>query len=170
MLKKKPDAAPAKSDAKLAGVPSLISADVEIEGNFTSRGEVQFDGAITGDLRADGLVIGEGATVRGEVAAERVRVCGHVVGVIRATRVDLAATARIEGDVMHAALTVEDGAKLDGKVCCMEAPLAKAKPAAPQGSAQKAGGLDAEKVAAELAEQPVMRAAAGEASQKKRAA
>ena len=145
MLNKKP-AAPATAP-KQTNVPSLISADVTITGDFASTGEVQFDGQITGDLRADGLVIGEGATVRGEVSAQRVRVCGKVTGVIRAMRVDLAATAVIEGDVMHAALTVEDGARLDGKVCCRENPLAKP------------GALDTKKVAAELAEQPALRPA-----------
>lgn len=153
MLSKKP--APAAPAVKPGGVPSLISADVTITGDFASAGEVQFDGQITGDLRADGLVIGEGAAVRGEVSAQRVRVCGHVTGVIRAMRVDLAATAVIEGDVMHAALTVEDGARLDGKVCCRENPLAKPG-AKPDG---KPGGLDTKKVAAELAEQPALRAA-----------
>ena len=123
-----------------SGVPSLISADVTITGALVSRGEIQFDGTIDGDLRADGLVIGEGATVAGEVTAERVRVCGTVEGIVRARRVELAATAVVKGDVMHAALAVEDGARLDGKVCCMEDPVGRAR------------GLPTEKVAKELAE------------------
>ena len=152
MLKKpKTDAAAGTPAPKVQpGVPSLISADVEIEGNIKTAGEVQFDGTIRGNVRAGGLVIGESATVTGEVAADRVRVCGTVRGVVRAGRVELAPTAVIEGDVMHQSLTVEDGAKLDGKVCCMEKPLGDAKPAP----------LDKDKVAKELAELPAMKAKA----------
>lgn len=136
--------APAKAPVR-PGVPSLISADVMIRGSIVSEGEIQFDGTIEGDLRAGGLVIGEGARVKGEVAAERVRVCGAVEGVVRARRVELAATAVVTGDVMHAALAVEDGARLDGKVCCMEDPVGRAR------------ALPTEKVAAELAEQAARR-------------
>ena len=154
MMKKKPRADTTSASKKGDGVPSLISADVIIDGNVTTDGEVQFDGTMTGDIRAGGLVIGEGARITGEVVAERVRVCGHVHGVIRASRVDLAASAVIEGDVMHEALTVEDGAKMDGKVCCQENPIGAETAKAQPGK----DGFDTEKVAAELADQPALRA------------
>ena len=121
-------------------VPSLISKDVEMRGTFVAEGEVQFDGRIDGDIRAGGVVIGESAVVKGEVVAERVVVHGRVEGVVRAERVELAATAVIAGDVMHGALAVESGARLDGKVCCLENPRATAR------------GLPTEAVRAELAE------------------
>lgn len=99
-----------------AGVPSLISADVVIRGAIESEGEVQFDGEIEGDIRAAGLVIGEGARVAGEVVADKVRVCGVVEGSIRATRVELAAGSLVRGEVTHTALAIEAGAKFEGNV------------------------------------------------------
>ncbi|MEE4212472.1 MAG: polymer-forming cytoskeletal protein, partial [Parvularcula sp.] len=97
-----------------SGVPSLISADMVIRGEIHAEGEVQFDGEIDGDIHAKGLVIGEGATVRGEVVAEKVRVAGVVDGRIRATRVELTASAIVRGDVLHTALMIEAGARFEG--------------------------------------------------------
>ncbi len=96
------------------GVPSLISADMVIRGEIHAEGEVQFDGEIEGDIHAKGLVIGEGATVHGEVVAEKVRVAGVVDGRIRATRVELTQSAVVRGDVLHTALMIEAGARFEG--------------------------------------------------------
>ncbi|MEM7739263.1 MAG: polymer-forming cytoskeletal protein [Pseudomonadota bacterium] len=97
-----------------AGVPSLISADMTIRGEVHAEGEVQFDGQIDGDIHAKGLVIGEGAEVRGEVIADKVKVAGAVDGVIRATRVELTATSVVRGEVLHTALMIEAGARFEG--------------------------------------------------------
>lgn len=133
------DAGPARKGSKAkaqpkpsrmpAGVPSLISGDVVIKGSIESAGEVQFDGEIEGDIRALGLIIGEGARVAGEVIAEKVRVNGTVEGTIRATRVELAAGALVRGDVMHTALAIEAGARFEGNVRHSDDPL-NADPAA----------------------------------------
>lgn len=151
-----------KPERTAPGVPSLVSAGVTLKGSFVSDGEVQFDGVIEGDIRAEQLVIGAGASVVGEVRADRVRVSGTVEGVVRAKRVELASTAIIKGDVLHAALTVETGARLDGKVCCVQDPLRRAK------GVQAAAGLPTEKVEAELAEHARHRS--GEAAPRRGAA
>lgn len=96
------------------GVPSLISGDMVIKGEISSEGEVQFDGQLEGDINAKGIVIGEGATVRGEVVAEKVKVAGTIVGKIRATRVELTSSATVDGDILHTALMIEAGARFDG--------------------------------------------------------
>ena len=82
---------------KSAGVPSLISNDVIMRGNVTSSGEVQFDGNLEGDIKASSLIIGDKASVRGEVVCESVIVRGRVEGGIRARSVSLASTAHILG-------------------------------------------------------------------------
>lgn len=106
-----------------AGVPSIISSDVVIKGSIESAGELQFDGEIDGDVRAKGLVIGDGARVDGEVMAEKVRVSGTVEGSIRAVEVELAATAHVKGDITHKSLTIESGAHFDGSSQHSDDPL-----------------------------------------------
>lgn len=121
------------------GVPSLISGDMVVKGEIRSEGEVQFDGEIEGDIHAKGIVIGEGASVRGQVVAEKVKVAGTVDGQIRATRVELTATARVDGDILHTALMIEAGARFDGTCRHSEQPLgADEAPAKTDGTSEPA--------------------------------
>jgi len=115
---KRKDAAP-----KPSGVPSLISADVRLEGNLESTGEVQLDGMLEGNIKAASLIIGEKAGVKGEVVCEAVTIRGRVEGLIRARSVALASTAHIEGDIIHSSLSVEPGAHFDGNCRHAEDPL-----------------------------------------------
>ncbi|MEM9421241.1 MAG: polymer-forming cytoskeletal protein [Pseudomonadota bacterium] len=105
---------PRARSARPGGVPSIISADMIIRGAIESGGEVQFDGEIEGDIRAKGLVVGDGAKVTGEVVAEKVRVCGTVEGAIRGIEVELASSALVKGDIAHTSLSIESGARFEG--------------------------------------------------------
>jgi cytoskeletal protein CcmA (bactofilin family) len=109
-----PQPSPSKRSAMKSKAPSIISADMVLQGSLNSEGEVQLDGSVEGDIRADSLTIGEDASVEGHVVAETVIVRGKVKGSIRARQVQLAATARIEGDIVHSALSMESGAFFDG--------------------------------------------------------
>ena len=108
---------------KSAGVPSIISADVVMQGNINSAGEIQFDGALEGDIKAASLIIGEKASVKGEVICETVTVRGRVEGGIRAKSVSLASTSHIQGDILHSSLSVETGAHFEGNCRHSDDPL-----------------------------------------------
>lgn len=108
---------------KSAGVPSIISADVVMQGNINSAGEIQFDGTLEGDVKAASLIIGEKASVKGEVICETVTVRGRVEGGIRAKSVSLASTAHILGDILHSSLSVETGAHFEGNCRHSDDPL-----------------------------------------------
>ncbi|MEO1136423.1 MAG: polymer-forming cytoskeletal protein, partial [Pseudomonadota bacterium] len=108
---------------KSAGVPSIISSDVVMRGNINSAGEIQFDGSLEGDVKAGSLIIGEKASVKGEVVCETVTVRGRVEGGIRAKSVSLAATAHILGDILHSSLSVETGAHFEGNCRHSDDPL-----------------------------------------------
>jgi len=103
-----------------AAVPSIISADFVVRGALESAGDIQFDGIMDGDIYCVSLAVGEEAAIRGEVMADNVTVRGRVQGNIRARRVYLFASARVEGDIHYETLTVEDGAYLDGSFQTME--------------------------------------------------
>lgn len=124
---------------KTAGVPSIISSDVVMRGNINSAGEIQFDGSLEGDIKAGSLIIGEKASVKGEVVCETVTVRGRVEGGIRAKSVSLASTAHIMGDILHSSLSVETGAHFEGNCRHSDDPLSetsakdfrRARPSAP---------------------------------------
>ena len=106
-------------------VPSIISGDLIISGNLLSGGELQVDGTIDGDVRASSLVVGEQATVTGEVMAEEVIIRGRVIGSVRGLRVVLAANCHVEGEIFHESLAVEPGAFFEGNCRRSDDPLAR---------------------------------------------
>lgn len=113
--------------------PSVISPDLTINGNLKTDGDVQIEGTIEGDIRANTVTIGEKSLIRGEIVADDIVVNGKVIGKIRGTKVRLATTARVEGDILHKTIAIEAGANFEGSVKRSEDPLssqAKAKPAA----------------------------------------
>ena len=56
---------------------SVLSSDLTIQGNVLTSGDIQIEGIVEGDIRAHTLVVGESATVKGEVIAEEVIVHGR---------------------------------------------------------------------------------------------
>lgn len=94
--------------------PSIVSSDLRVVGDLSSKGEIYVDGNIEGDIRCQILVIGQSGTVTGQIFADSVRVHGNLTGQIRARSVFLAATARVVGDISHESLAIEPGAFLEG--------------------------------------------------------
>lgn len=109
--------------------PSIISSDVAITGAVVSSGEIQLDGAVDGNVRATGLIIGETGSIKGEVVAETIDIRGHVSGSIRGQKVRLAASAKVDGDIIHASLSIEANAVFEGQVKHSKDPInAESKP------------------------------------------
>ena len=110
----------------ISSTPSIICADVEIEGAIKSAGTLQIDGQVNGDVNAKDLTVGVSGEVRGEVAAETLKVKGRIIGSICALDVILEAKGYIEGDIIHTSLAIEPTAHFEGVARRKEAPL-KAK-------------------------------------------
>lgn len=106
-----PTAAPRASDRNV----SMIGPDLTITGNLISKGEVQVDGIVEGDIHGSHVVIGERATIHGSIIADEVVIRGHVIGEVRSKRVMLQSTSQVEGDIFHQSLSIEQGALFEGK-------------------------------------------------------
>jgi cytoskeletal protein CcmA (bactofilin family) len=117
-------------------VPSIIGEDLTITGNVSSKGEVQVDGEIEGDIRCSSLLLGDKSQVQGSVIAEDVVVRGKLVGSVRALRVTLQAQSHVEGDIFHQGLAIEQGAYFEGKSRRSDDPLAEVKSPGANGSAK----------------------------------
>jgi len=116
--------APAKSSLPSKLVPSVIGEDLTITGNVTSKGEIQVDGTIEGDVNCGSLLLGDKSQISGCVIAEDVVVRGRVMGSIRGLRVTLQAQSHVEGDIYHQSLAIEQGAYFEGKSRRSDDPLA----------------------------------------------
>jgi cytoskeletal protein CcmA (bactofilin family) len=106
---------------------SVLSSDLTIQGNVLTSGDIQIEGIVEGDIRAHTLVVGESATVKGEVIAEEVVVHGRVAGRLRGIKVRLSTSARCEGDIIHKTIAIESGAHFEGSVQRQDDPIGKGK-------------------------------------------
>jgi cytoskeletal protein CcmA (bactofilin family) len=118
-------AAKRQSSGKL--VPSIIGEDLTIVGNVSSKGEIQIDGQIQGDISCGSLLLGDKSQITGGVVAEDVVVRGRVLGSIRGLRVTLQSQSHVEGDIYHQSLAIEQGAYFEGKSRRSDNPMAAPK-------------------------------------------
>jgi cytoskeletal protein CcmA (bactofilin family) len=103
---------------------SVIGTDLVIHGNLTSKGEVQIDGEVQGDIYGTHVIIGERARVTGGIVAEECVIRGHLLGTVRGRRVLLQSSSHVEGDVYHQTMAIEQGAFFEGKSRRTDDPLA----------------------------------------------
>ena len=96
---------------------TVISGDVEITGTIKTSGAIQFDGKLEGDLNCDGLAtIGKSAVIKGNITVDAVALEGSVTGnIVAKDRIQLLATAKVQGDIKAKRLTVEDGVTFIGR-------------------------------------------------------
>ena len=94
---------------------SVIGSDVTIKGDVMASADLHIDGRIEGDIQCASLVQGEGSHVEGAIEAEVARLAGSVTGSIAARGLVVLRTARISGDVHYDALTIEQGAEVEGR-------------------------------------------------------
>ena len=106
---------------------SVIGADVTIRGDVHASADLHVDGRIEGDLTCASLVQGEASVIVGSIVAESARLAGEVRGSISARELVILRSARVEGDVQYDALTIEQGAEVDGRFAPQRAPSAPAE-------------------------------------------
>jgi cytoskeletal protein CcmA (bactofilin family) len=98
---------------------TTIGSTLIITGEITSSEDVTVDGRVDGQVlvRDAALTVGERAQVNADVRSARVTVRGHVSGVIAATeRIELTATATVEGSLSANRVVVADGAQFNGRI------------------------------------------------------
>jgi cytoskeletal protein CcmA (bactofilin family) len=88
----------------------VIGPDLIIHGNLMSKGEVQIEGEVQGDIHGTHIVVGEKARITGGIIAEECIIRGHVLGTVRGRRVLLQTTSHVEGDIYHQTVAIEQGA------------------------------------------------------------
>lgn len=120
-----PKASPVAKGGSSSGSFSVLGADVTITGNISATTELHIDGKVEGDIDCASLVQGDGSEITGEVKAETARLAGRVDGSIHARELVILRSATINGDVHYEALTVEQGAAVQGRFAPRDAAPAK---------------------------------------------
>ena len=90
-----------------------------IQGKIISTENLTIDGRVEGtiELGDHSLTIGAGASVEADLVAQTIVISGAVAGNVKASvKVDLQATASVNGDIVSPLIVMEDGAVVTGKV------------------------------------------------------
>ena len=109
-------------------VDTLIGAQVVIRGDVTFSGGLYIEGQVHGTIRADEgaqavLTLAEHGIIEGEVTVPVVVINGQLSGdVYAAERVELAAHARIQGNIHYRVIEIAAGAMVTGRLIHDEAP------------------------------------------------
>lgn len=116
------DAAP-----RTSGSMSFIGSEVSITGNIGASGDIHLDGAVQGDVACGSLTVGASGQVRGNVLAQRATIAGAIEGSVVATELVIEKSARIAGDVSYESISIETGARVDGRLSQKAAPSGELK-------------------------------------------
>ena len=108
-------------------VTAWIGPSIGINGDVVSSENMTVAGRIEGNVtvRDHALVIAAGGSVRGNITARAVVIHGEVFGSITAeSRVEVAATGFVKGDITAPRMVIMEGATLQGKVGISAEPAA----------------------------------------------
>lgn len=107
----------ANSEKSTGGIETIIGSSVKVEGDFVGEGDVTVEGAVFGTLKTKGNVfIKQGARVEAEVAANSITSAGVIKGNVTVVKkIELSATAVVEGNIQAETLSVETGARIKGQ-------------------------------------------------------
>ena len=118
-------------------VDTLIGPQVTIRGDVEFSGGLYVEGRIVGRVTATGgeravLMLAEQGSIEGEVHAPVVMIDGRLEGDVHAAeRVELAAKARVAGNVHYRVVEMHAGAQLTGRLVHADAASATVTDAAP---------------------------------------
>ncbi|NNF13654.1 MAG: polymer-forming cytoskeletal protein [Gemmatimonadetes bacterium] len=99
-------------------VISIIGPGMTIIGDCETDGTVRIEGSVEGSVKAGkAVVIGKQGSVKGDIVTQDAVISGSVSGKLTAaSRLELQATCRIDGEVHTRRMQLEEGAVLNGSV------------------------------------------------------
>lgn len=119
---------------------SVVDDHLTVRGELDTEGTVRVDGHVEGRLHRVGvLIVGPAGSVTGDIEAREVVVAGGILGSVRASkRIEVQATAKVQGDVSAGAMQLHEGGVVQGHIVVANGGDASA--AAGRGSASPAAG------------------------------
>ena len=99
-------------------VISIVGPGMKILGDCETDGTVRIEGSVQGSVRAGkAVVVGKDGTVEGDISTQDAVVSGRIVGsLMAASRLEVQASAVIEGEVKARRMQLDEGAVLNGTV------------------------------------------------------
>lgn len=85
-------------------IQSIISSDLEIDGNIVGHGTIIVHGMVTGHITCGKLFLDHS---------------GYIKGGIMSDDITISSSAECSGDIRYSVLKIEHGAKIDGTLNCL---------------------------------------------------
>lgn len=111
-----------KKKRRVTKVDSLVGQNTQVMGDLRFRGGLHVDGAVKGNVASEDedtsvLSLSDRGTIEGEVRVPYVILNGVVVGDVYASQhIELASSARVEGNVYYNLIEMAMGAEVNGKL------------------------------------------------------
>ena len=101
-------------------IDTVIGVNVTVKGNLYNKGSVQVNGNVEGEVKSDeNIMIGETATIKGPVIANKIEISGEIRGLVEAKeKLEIHPTGKVFGDLNAKTLIIREGAIFIGK-CAM---------------------------------------------------
>ena len=96
-------------------IPSVISGDMNVNGDFISKGSLEIEGKIEGNITCDTVAVRKNAEVKGNISATNVYLDGKANGMIKGKNILVSPGATVSGVIYYDTLTVKDGAALNAQ-------------------------------------------------------
>jgi cytoskeletal protein CcmA (bactofilin family) len=98
-------------------IKAFLGQGAEFIGKLIFNGSVRIDGSFQGEIFGQGsLVVGEGATVKANIAVKSVYISGDVQGDINVKeKINIHSKGKFSGDVHTPVFIMEEGAIFDGR-------------------------------------------------------
>ena len=130
-----------KGRAASSGGLTLLMEDTSVQGELVAESDIRIDGKVNGRITCKAtLIIGQEGYVEGEITTENMRVAGKFKGNADVSgELRLEPSASIDGDLTVAALDVEDGAKLNGRVYMKQDGMAEERLQEPEPESRLSG-------------------------------
>lgn len=96
---------------------SFLGFQSQLKGELSSTGILRLEGAVTGTIRADQVLLTETAVIRGDINARKIVVDGKVEGNLRAEDlVEIRPKGTVTGRIFTSRFLVMSGGEFNGQI------------------------------------------------------
>ena len=93
--------------------PSIISNNLVINGDLVSKGNIEIEGEIKGNITAELISIRENGKVFGDIKAKTINIKGCFNGKAIAEKINISEHAKVTGELEYVSLAVDYGASIN---------------------------------------------------------
>ena len=91
---------------------TIVREDLKIKGNVFEKEDLQINGEIDGNVKAENLRLEDKGKIYGNINSSVSELEGTVKGDIESSKVHISSTGDIEGTIKQKILSIDEGAKL----------------------------------------------------------